>query len=77
MISDKASIHKNAKIGKDVHIGDFCVIGENVEIGDGCNLINSVNIQGNTKIGKKNIFYPYCSIGTIHKILNIKVRKHF
>ena len=77
MISDKASIHKNAKIGKDVHIGDFCVIGENVEIGDGCNLINSVNIQGNTKIGKKNIFYPYCSIGTIPQDLKYKGEKTF
>ena len=44
MISPKSSIHKKAKIGKNVTIGDFCVVGENVELGDGCNLINSVNI---------------------------------
>ena len=36
MISEKSSIHKNAKIGNNVKIGDFCVIGENVEIGDNC-----------------------------------------
>ena len=48
MISSKASIHKNAKIGKNVKIGDFCIIGENVEIGDDCQLLNTVNIQGNT-----------------------------
>lgn len=64
MISNKASINEKAIIGNNVTIGDFCVIGENVEIGDGCNLINSVNIQGNTKIGKNNTFFPYCSIGT-------------
>ncbi len=72
MISSKASINKKAKIGRDVIIGDFCVIGADVEIGDGCNLVNSVNIQGNTKIGKKNNFYPFCSIGTNPQDLKFK-----
>ena len=77
MISTKSSIHKNAKIGNNVKIGDFCVIGENVEIGDDCELINSVNIQGNTKIGKKNIFYPFTSIGTNPQDLKFKGEKTF
>ena len=77
MISSKASIHKNAKIGKNVKIGDFCVIGENVEIGDDCELINSVNIQGYTTIGKKNIFYPFSSIGTNPQDLKFKGEKTF
>ncbi len=72
MISSKATIHKNAKIGKNVTIGDFCVVGENVEIGDDCKLINSVNIQGHTKIGKKNNFFPFCSIGTTPQDLKFK-----
>jgi len=72
MISSKASIHKKAKIGNNVIIGDFCVIGENVEIGDDCKLINSVNIQGNTKIGKRNVFFPYSSIGTTPQDLKYK-----
>lgn len=77
MISSKASIHKNAKIGKNVKIGDFCVIGENVKIGDNCELINSVNVQGNTTIGKENIFYPFCSIGTNPQDLKFKGEKTF
>jgi UDP-N-acetylglucosamine acyltransferase len=77
MISSKASVHKNAKIGKNVNIGDFCVIGEHVEISDDCNLENSVNIQGHTKIGKKNIFYPYCSIGTLPQDLKYKGEKTY
>ena len=77
MISSKASIHKNAKIGKNVNIGDFCVIGENVEIGDDCDLINSVNIQGNTKIGKKNKFFPFCSIGTLPQDLKFNGEKSY
>ena len=59
MISPKSSVHKKAKIGKDVTIGDFCIVGENVELGDGRNLINSVNIKGNTKIGKKKYILSF------------------
>ena len=44
MISPKSSVHKKARIGKDVVIGDFCVVGQNVGLGDGCNLISSVNV---------------------------------
>lgn len=77
MISSKSSIHKNAKIGNNVKIGDFCIIGENVEIGDDCQLINHVNIQGNTKIGKKNIFFPFCSIGTVPQDLKFNGEKTF
>ena len=58
-------------------IGDFCVIGENVEIGDDCDLVNSVNIQGNTKIGKNNKFLPYCSIGTVPQDLKFKGEKSY
>lgn len=72
MISSKASIHKNSKIGKNVSIGDYCIVGEHVEISDDCILVNSVNIQGHTKIGKKNVFYPFCSIGTVPQDLKYK-----
>ena len=72
MISSKATIHKSAVIGKNVRIGDFCVIGENVTIGDDCHLQNSINIHRNTKIGKNNKFFPYCSIGTEPQDLKFK-----
>ncbi len=77
MISSKSSIDKSAKIGKNVNIGDFCFIGENVEISDDCILLNSVNIQKNTKIGRKNIFYPFSSIGTDPQDLKFKGEDSF
>jgi len=77
MISKKSSIHKSAKIGKGVEIGDYCVIGENVEIGDYCKIYNTVSIFGNTKIGKKNTFYPFCSIGSNPQDLKFKGEKSF
>lgn len=77
MISSKSSIHKKAKISKNVIIGDYCVIGEDVEIGENCHLINSVNIQGNTKIGSNNTFYPFCSIGTAPQDLKYNGEKTY
>ena len=57
-ISDSAKIHNSVKIGP------FCYIGENVTIDENCQLKSHVSIVGNTKVGKNNIFYPFCSIGS-------------
>ena len=45
------SIHEGAKIGKNVEIGEFCVIEDGVEIGDNTVLRNYVELRKNTKIG--------------------------
>jgi UDP-N-acetylglucosamine acyltransferase len=39
------------------------VIGPEVEIGEGCHLVSHVTIEGPTKIGTDNTFFPFCSIG--------------
>ncbi len=62
-IHSTAIVHPNAKIGENVKIGPYCIIGENVELGDENTLISHVVIDGHTKIGKKNTFFPFCSIG--------------
>lgn len=62
-IHESAVVSKKAKIGKDVHIGPFCIIEDNVEIGDGTRLDGHVVISGNTKIGKNNKISPFASIG--------------
>ena len=63
-IHPTAIISSNAKIGKDVLVGPYCVIGENVEIGDGTILKSHVVIEGITKIGKNNVIFPFAAIGT-------------
>lgn len=50
-IQESSLIHASARIGKNVHIGHFCIIGENVEIGDNTFLGNNVEILANVKIG--------------------------
>ena len=65
MIHPTAIISSKSHISQNVRIGPYCIIDENVYLGEGCELISHVHITGRTKIGKKNIFYPFSSIGTI------------
>jgi UDP-N-acetylglucosamine acyltransferase len=39
------------------------VIGPEVELGSGCHLVSHVAIEGPSKIGVENTFFPFCSIG--------------
>jgi UDP-N-acetylglucosamine acyltransferase len=57
IIDSKAKVHPSCKIGP------YCVIGADVELGDGCHLVSHVAIEGPTKIGADNGFFPFSSIG--------------
>jgi UDP-N-acetylglucosamine acyltransferase len=58
-----AIIDPEAEIGVDVTIGPYCVIGPAVVLGEGCWLQNHVTLCGPTKVGARNRFYAYCSVG--------------
>ncbi|MBL6857185.1 MAG: acyl-ACP--UDP-N-acetylglucosamine O-acyltransferase [Pelagibacteraceae bacterium] len=72
MIHKSSIISNKAKIGKNVKIGPFCYIGNQVEIEDDVELISNVHIEGNTKIGKKTKIFPFASIGTQPQDLKYK-----
>ena len=63
MIHETSIIDSNSKIPSSVNIGPYCVIGSNVTIGENTIIHSHVNISGNTTIGKKNVIYPFASIG--------------
>lgn len=63
MISDQAFISGKSKIAKNVEIGPWSYIGDNVEIDEDCVIGPHVIIKGPTKIGKKNKFFQFSSIG--------------
>ena len=65
MIHPTAIISKKAKIHKNVKIGPFCIIDDNVEIREGTELISNVHLSGNTTIGVNNVFFPFSTIGLI------------
>jgi UDP-N-acetylglucosamine acyltransferase len=57
IIDPKAKVHASCKIGP------YCVIGAEVEISEACNLVSHVVIEGPTKIGANNGFFPFSSLG--------------
>jgi UDP-N-acetylglucosamine acyltransferase len=57
IIDPRAQVHPSCKIGP------YCVIGANVELGENCDLLSHVAIDGPSKIGSHNSFYPFCAIG--------------
>jgi len=58
-----AIIDPGAKIHPTCKIGSYCVVGANVEIGEGCKLVSHVAMEGPTKIGADNTFFPFSSVG--------------
>jgi UDP-N-acetylglucosamine acyltransferase len=63
MVHPTAIIDPRARIPPSCDIGPYCVIGADAELGESCRLISHVTIEGPTKIGSENVFFPFCSIG--------------
>jgi UDP-N-acetylglucosamine acyltransferase len=62
-IHPTAIVDPHAQVHPSCQIGPYCVIGPGVGIGEHCHLISHVTVEGPTKIGAHNRFYPFCSIG--------------
>jgi UDP-N-acetylglucosamine acyltransferase len=58
-----AIVDARAKVPASCQVGAYCVIGPVVELGEGCRLVSHVAIEGPTKIGANNSFFPFCAIG--------------
>jgi UDP-N-acetylglucosamine acyltransferase len=58
-----ALIDPRAKVPASCTIGPYCVIGADVELGEDCRLASHIAIEGPTKIGADNAFFPFCAIG--------------
>ncbi len=65
MISPKAEIDPQAKIGKNVTIYPFAYIEGDVEIGDNCVIYPHVSILNGTRMGKNNKVFPNAVIAAI------------
>jgi UDP-N-acetylglucosamine acyltransferase len=62
-IHPTAIIDPGAKIHPSCKIGPYCVVGAHVELGEGCELVSHVAMEGPTKVGADNGFFPFCSVG--------------
>lgn len=58
-----AVVDGRSRIASTCEIGPYCVIGPEVELGERCQLLSHVTVDGPTRIGSENCFFPFCSIG--------------
>lgn len=72
-----ASVHPEAKIGKDVIIEPFVTIEKDVEIGDGCWIGSNAVIKNFTKIGKNCKIFHGAVIGAIPQDLKFRGEESF
>lgn len=62
-IHPSAIIDPTAKVHADAEVGPYCVVGAEVEIGAGTHLMAHVYVEGPTRIGEDNVFFPYSTVG--------------
>jgi len=62
-IHPTAIVDPGAKVPASCQVGPYCVIGADVALGENCRLLSHVTIEGPTKIGANNVFFPFCAIG--------------
>ncbi|MEP6648106.1 MAG: acyl-ACP--UDP-N-acetylglucosamine O-acyltransferase [Saprospiraceae bacterium] len=63
MNQEMNNIHRNAKIGRDVHVGPFTTIEEDVVIGKGCRIGANASILNGTRIGDHCNIFPGAVVG--------------
>jgi UDP-N-acetylglucosamine acyltransferase len=62
-VHEQAIVAASAKVAAGVRVGAYAVIGEHVELGEGCVLHSHAVVLGPSKIGRNNVFHPFCSVG--------------
>jgi len=71
-IHPSAVVAPGARIPDSCTVGPFCTVGPQVVLGEGCNLISHVVLDGRTRVGARNTFYPFCSVGVAPQDLKYK-----
>jgi UDP-N-acetylglucosamine acyltransferase len=62
-IHPSAVVAAGAVVPASCTVGPFCTIGPEVALGEDCTLISHVVLDGRTRIGARNTFYPFCAVG--------------
>ncbi len=71
-VHPSAVIARGARVPASCTVGPFSTIGPEVVLGEDCTLISHVVIDGRTRIGARNLFYPFSSIGVPPQDLKYK-----
>jgi UDP-N-acetylglucosamine acyltransferase len=67
-----AIVDSAAGVHPDAEIGPYCIIGPEVEIGARTRLMAHVYMEGPTRVGEDNTFFPYCSVGVASQDLKYR-----
>jgi UDP-N-acetylglucosamine acyltransferase len=67
-----ARVAAGAVLEPGVRVGPFCVVGERVRLGRGTVLESHVVIDGDTRVGDGNRFFPFSSIGLVPQDLKFR-----
>jgi UDP-N-acetylglucosamine acyltransferase len=71
-IHETAIVHPEAKLGKNVSIGPYCIVDKDVEIGDNSILRSHVTVEGIVKIGSNTEIFQFAVIGLPPQDLSYK-----
>ena len=71
-IHPSAIVAPGAVVPESCTVGPFSTIGPDVVLGEDCRLISHVVIDGRTRIGARNTFYPFSNIGVAPQDLKYK-----
>jgi UDP-N-acetylglucosamine acyltransferase len=62
-IHPTAIVDPAARIAESAEIGPYCIVGAEVEVGARTRLMANIFVDGVTRIGEDNVFYPYSTVG--------------
>src|ERR1041385_1119167 len=71
-IHPTAIVDSGARIAESAEIGPYCIIGAEVEIGARTRLMANLYVEGPTRIGEDNLFFPYSTVGMAPQDLKYK-----
>ena len=71
-IHPSAIVAPGAVVPSSCIVGPFCTIGPEIVLGEECKLISHVVLDGKTRIGARNTFYPFSAIGMAPQDLKYK-----
>lgn len=67
-----AIVDAAARVHPDAEIGPYSIVGPEVEIGARTRLMAHVYMEGPTRIGEDNVFFPYSTVGVASQDLKYK-----
>lgn len=62
-IDARAVISPRARLGHNVKIEPFALVGDEVSLGDDCVVHSHAVLRGPARVGARNVFHSFCSIG--------------